>query len=159
MHEAPSITQTPTPKDPKNALKNAPSRHVYSDNIKHQNMQQYALQLSRSRMQARNLAPETNSGPDSAQRPAKPPPPQSSPPPYNAIRAIASNQKTNKATKKASFDLRNNNRMLVAACGAFPLSPLPFSPFLCFIDNKQHACLRRVSSLPTALFPCPLLHC
>ena len=65
-------------------------------------------------MQARNLAPETNSGPDSAHRPAKPPPPQSSPPPYHAIRAIASNQKTNKATKKASFDLRNNNRMLVA---------------------------------------------
>jgi hypothetical protein len=114
MLEAPSITQTPTPKDPKNALKNAPSRHVYSDNIKHQNMQQYALQSSRSRMQARNLAPETNSGPDSAHRPAKPPPPQSSPPPYHAIRAIASNQKTNKATKKASFDLRNNNRMLVA---------------------------------------------
>jgi hypothetical protein len=51
---------------------------------------------------------ETNSGPDSAHRPAKPPPPS------HAIHAIASNQKTNEATKKASFDLENNNRMLVA---------------------------------------------
>jgi hypothetical protein len=31
MHEAPSITQTPTPKDPKKAPKNATSRHVYSE--------------------------------------------------------------------------------------------------------------------------------
>jgi hypothetical protein len=31
MYEAPSITQTPTPKDHKNTLKNAPSRPVYSE--------------------------------------------------------------------------------------------------------------------------------
>jgi hypothetical protein len=36
MHEANSITQTPTPKDPKNALKNAPSRHVYSETTTHE---------------------------------------------------------------------------------------------------------------------------
>ena len=30
MYEAPSLTQTRTPKDPQNALKDAPSRRVYS---------------------------------------------------------------------------------------------------------------------------------
>ena len=47
MYEAPSITQTPTLKDPKNALKNAPSRHVYSEtSAQHQASQNATIHIA-----------------------------------------------------------------------------------------------------------------
>ena len=74
----PASPKHPPQKTPKTPSKTPPHvafilRHVH--NIKHQNMQRYALQSSRSQMQARNLAHETNSGPDYAHRLARPFPP------------------------------------------------------------------------------------
>ena len=107
----PASLKHPPQKTPKKPPKTPPQdtfilRHVH--NIKHQNTQRYALQSSQSQMQARNLAHETNSGPDSAHRLAKPFPPNPPPP----IHATASDQKAKKSTRKASFHLRNNDRII-----------------------------------------------
>jgi hypothetical protein len=71
----PASPKHPLQKTPKTPSKTPPQdlfilRHVH--NTKHQNMKLYALQSSRSQMQAQNLAHKTNSGPDSARRLAEP---------------------------------------------------------------------------------------
>jgi hypothetical protein len=86
----PASPQHPPQKTLKTPSKTPPQdtfilRHVHI--IKHQNTQRYELQSSQSQIQARNLAHETNSGPDSAHRLVKPLPPQSALPPSTRLQA------------------------------------------------------------------------
>lgn len=117
----PASPKHPPQKTPKTPSKTPPQdtfilRHVHD--IKHHKMQRYALKSSRPRMQARNLAPNTNSGPDSAHRPAKPPPPIFNSPEPLKLQRPKSNITARNRYEKVVRHFRNNNRAIKASSGA-----------------------------------------